>query len=168
MRLTHNNHEQVMQLFNTYMQERIERMNSRIMGEHARNPNFHWSNRIEGLEYNHYELWSTRTIDLPEGAEEAMITLAREAFTTRYGMSDARGQDGERMRLLMHSFLPDVAVNDRHAAIRQMSGIFLEETNRIFDTIRQAVPTWTPGQRVSSEILDPILNGHGGNVNITA
>ncbi|MCL2198243.1 MAG: hypothetical protein FWB80_04895 [Defluviitaleaceae bacterium] len=85
-------------------------------------------------------------------------------------MSDARGVggvDGERSRLLIHSFLPDIPVGDRWAAVGQMSGIFIGEMNRIFDAIRQAVPNWMPGQRVSAEILDPILNGHGGQFDVT-
>ena len=69
-------------------------MNSRIMGEHARNPVFGGGRTMEGLEYNHAELWSTRTIELPSGAEEAMIALASEEHARGHGRSDANGHGG--------------------------------------------------------------------------
>ncbi|MCL2225271.1 MAG: hypothetical protein FWB96_09940 [Defluviitaleaceae bacterium] len=166
MRLSQDNHEQVLELFNSYWQGRIGKMNARISSEHARNPHgYHWSNRIEGLEYNHAELWSTRTIELPEGTEEAMITFTRDLHSRMHGKMS--WQDVERRRILMHSILPQVAVQDRHAAIRQMEAIAREESSRITNAIREHVPSWMPGQRVSNEILRPILNGHGGNVDIT-
>ena len=145
MRLTSDNHEQVMQLFNTYWQGRIERMNTQIRGEHAQNPVFNANNIMEGLELgNGRYTVDTRIIALPDGAEDAMITFARDMFARGHGLSDSRGQDGERRRLLMQNILHGVPVEDR-----------------------QAVPTWTPGQRVPADILTPILNGHGGNINMT-
>jgi hypothetical protein len=49
-----------------------------------------------------------------------------------------------------------------------MQTIAREENTRLGNAVRQAVPSWTPGQRVSADVLSPILNGHGGNVNVTA
>jgi len=168
MRLTHDNHEQVMQIFNTYWQGRIERMNHQIRGEHARNPVFNANNIMEGLELgNGRYTVDTRIIALPDGAEEAMITFARDMFARGHGLSDSRGQDGERRRLLMQNILHNVPVQDRQAAVHTMDTAFLNESNRIFDAVRQAVPTWVAGQRVSSDVLNPILNGHGSNINMT-
>ena len=48
-----------------------------------------------------------------------------------------------------------------------MQTIAREENTRLGNAVRQAVPNWMPSQRVSAEILTPILNGHGGNVNAT-
>ena len=61
----------------------------------------------------------------------------------------------------------NVPVQDRQAAIHTMNTIFLDETRRIQSAVQQAVPTWVAGQRVSNDILNPILNGHGGNLNMT-
>ena len=63
--------------------------------------------------------------------------------------------------MLMHSFLRELPEQDRLAANWTMQQIRFEETERIQNAIRQAVPNWQIGQRVPDEILSPILNGAG-------
>ena len=184
MRLTGDNHDVILRLFNDHKQGRIRDMNARIRGEEGittRNPaNLRGShtpfasfddamsemnpNHIRGMDATNNPNWR-RIIDLPEGAREAMITFAREDFTRNFGGSggvSGSARSGERQTMLMHSFLREVPEQDRLAANWTMQQIRREETDRIQNAVRQALPNWQVGQRVPDEILRPILNGAGG------
>jgi len=187
MRLTSNTHEQIIQLFDPYWRGRIEGVNARIRGEaaitsrggaaltgqggvdltasfddimSARNPN-----HIRGLDTTNRQDWR-REIDLPEGVREALITFARDDFSRGFGMGDWEG--GERLTMLQHSFLRDIPEQDRLAANHTMWNIVRNESLRLQNAARQAIPNWIPGQRVPDEILTPILNHGAGSINITA
>jgi len=190
MRLTSDNHEQVLRLFSEYKQGRIRDMNARIAGEKgvtSRNSGNSIGmsaimakansgafiglsfddamskmnpNHIRGMDATNNPNWR-RIIDLPEGAREAMITFAREDFTRNFGGSHDSGRSGERQTMLMHSFLREVPEQDRLAATWTMHQIRLAESERIQNAVRQAIPNWQVGQRVPDEILRPILNGAG-------
>ena len=191
MRITDtSNHDQILRLFSENKQARIRDMNARIMGEKGvtsrnsgnsigassilakansgafiglsfddamskMNPN-----HIRGMDATDNPNWR-RIIDLPEGAREAMITFAREDFVRNFGGSHDSGRSGERQTMLMHSFLREVPEQDRLAANWTMQQIRFEETDRIQNAVRQAMPNWQIGQRVPDELLRPILNGAG-------
>ena len=186
MRLSSDNYEQILRLFNDYHQRRIRTMEERISGETAISPRANRGafappasmfglsgddafaalnpNHIRGLDVTGGR--DTRIIDLPDGAREAMITYARESFTRGFGMG--RAQDAERFTMLRHSFLREIPEQDRQAAMHTMDDIFFTESRRLQSAAREAVPNWTPGQRVPDEILIPILNHGAGSINTTA
>ena len=174
-----DNHDMIKRLFSSMKQDRIRDMNARIAGEKAISPRANIGafpvptsmfgltgddafsalnpNHIRGLDATNGR--DTRIIELPEHMIEAMITFAREDFTRGFGMGNAR--DGERFTMLRHSFLREIPEQDRQAALHTMTEAFFTEVNRIHSAVREAVPNWTAGQRVSDDILIPILNGAG-------
>jgi len=95
-----------------------------------------------------------------------MITFARDLFAREHGLMHIDNAD--RRRLLMQNILHNVPVQDRQAAVHTMNTVFLDETKRLHSAAQQAVPSWIAGQQLPADIKTPILNGHGGNVNITA
>ncbi|MCL2187283.1 MAG: DUF3879 family protein [Defluviitaleaceae bacterium] len=123
-------------------------------------------NHIRGMDATNRCFHETRRIiDLPEGAREALITFAREDFTRNFGGSRGSVDSGTRQAMLQHSFLRQVPEQDRLAASWTMQQIRGAESERIQNALREAIPNWQIGQRVPDNILRPILNGHGGNVN---
>ena len=193
MRLTNDNHESIMRLFNDYKRGRINDINARIRGESARtsmnpannalSPTQIWAkgeagvfmglsfddamslknpNHIRGMDATNRCFHETRRIiDLPEGAREAMITFAREDFTRNFGGRRDSVNSGTRQAMLQHSFLRQVPEQDRLSASWTMQQIRFEESERIQNAVRQAIPNWQIGQHVPDEILRPILNGAG-------
>jgi len=189
MRLTGQNHEAVSRLFNDYKQNRIRSMESRIGGEAAISPraNLHtlrgghtpfasWDDAMSEMNPNHIRGLVTihgqappdhRMIDLPDHMREAMITFAREDFTRNFGGSRDGVKSGERQTMLQHSFLREIPEHLRQAANWTLQQIRFEETDRIHNAVRQAMPNWQIGQRVPDEILIPILNHGAGSFDTT-
>ena len=191
-----DNHDMIKRLFSSMKQDRIRDMNARIAGEKAispRNPsnpvnmgllqskgqagllrNMSWDdqaslanpNHIRGLVVMHGQERDRRIIDLPEHMVEAIRTFAKEDFTRTFGGSRGSVGSAERQTMLMHSFLRELPEQDRLAALHTMHEIRFAESDRIQNAVRQAMPNWQPGQRVSDEILRPILNG-AGSYNVT-
>jgi len=198
MRLTADNHESIMRLFNDYKQGRIRDINARIKGERSitsmnpannvLSPSQIWAkgqagafmglswddtaslenpNHIRGLSVTHGQERDRRILDLPDHMTEAMITIAREDFARNFGGSRNSVRSAERETMLMHSFLREIPEQDRLAALWTLQQTRLAETHRIHDTVRQAMPNWTPGQRVPNEILRPIVNHGAGSFDVT-
>jgi len=184
MRLTNDNYEQVLRLFSSNNQGRINEMNTRINGERAISPSIvgdTWRpgpndtsliglsfddvssrmnpNHIRGMDATNRPDWR-QIIDLPDYMVEAMQTLAREQFARNFnGLASWR--DGERQALLQQSFLRELPEQDRLAANWTLQQINLAESMRIESAVREAIPGWQLGQRVPDEILSSILNGTG-------
>jgi len=179
-----DNHDLIRRLFSDYKQGRIRDMNARIEGETAISPraNLHtlsgghtpfasWDDAMSEMNPNHIRGLVTvqggpgpdhRMIDLPDHMREAMITFAREDFTRNFGGSRDSVNSGERQTMLQHSFLRELPEQDRQAANWTLQQIRFDESERIHNAVRQALPNWQIGQRVPDNILTPILNGAGG------
>ena len=101
-----------------------------------------------------------RIIDVPDYAREAIILFAREQFSRGFGMMD--WQDGDRLGAIERRIWSEFSVQDRASALYTLNTIWREESSRIQDAVRQAMPSWVPGQPVPNNILSPILSGEVG------
>ena len=118
-------------------------------------------NHLRGMGTMHGEQPDRRILDLPDHMVEAMRDFAREDFTRNFGGSRGSVVSSQRQTALMHSFLRELPEADRRAANFTLQSIRREETSRIQDSVREAMPNWQIGVRVPDEILRPILNGAG-------
>jgi hypothetical protein len=120
---------------------------------------------IKGLVTSSTCVPDRRIIELPAHMKEGIIALVRKHHVMGNGMSNTRmGDDAAALR---RSFVRELPVNDRLAAIWTMHQVELAEVNRIHDAIRRERPSWNPGQRVPAHILNPILHG-GGSFDVEA
>lgn len=180
-----NNAELIRQLFSTEKRERIDAMNARIGREQAL-PRFTGSshghpafrgvdkrklsldelrammdpNHIKGLIVDPFSEPNHQKIDVPDHMREAMITFTREQFSRGLGLMD--WQDGDRLAALKRSFIRNMPIQDRLNGLHTLNMISIEEGRRIESSVRQAMPSWMPGDPIPNNILAPILNGHGG------
>jgi hypothetical protein len=196
MRLNSSNYNQVLRLFNEENQQRIRDKNTRIQNEWAiswKNPaipprmtellniannggamHLSFEDQMEMMNPNFIRGLVTvhggappdrRIIDIPEGAREAIIAYTRHSFANNFfGMSSCQRD----LTMIRHSFLRQIPEQDRQAAHWTMTQVFSQEADRIVAAVRQAIPNWQNGQRVSDDILIPILNYGAGSINVTA
>ncbi|MCL1986948.1 MAG: hypothetical protein FWG64_03130 [Firmicutes bacterium] len=108
-----------------------------------------------------------REIALPEHMVQGVQDLVRFHFSQNFGGSRNSVQFGDEFGMLSRSFMREFAEQDRLNASYSVSMTWRREIDRISNAVRDAVPGWTWGQPVSSNILQSILNG-GGTVDTTA
>jgi hypothetical protein len=123
----------------------------------ARDPN-----HIKGLVTVGTDVPSGRMIDLPEHMVQGVQDLVRLQFAQILSGERLRNNHGDEIAMLQRSFLREIPVQDRRNAMFTMSQIDQAERQRIESAVREAVPGWQRGMRVSSEIIASILNGGGG------
>jgi len=124
----------------------------------ARDPN-----HIKGLGTSGNNVPPARMIDLPEHMTQGIKDMVRFQFTQNFGGAGPMSvRHGDEMGMLMRSFVREIPQQDRLNAMFTMHRIAVAEAHRIDNAVRDVVPNWSQGQRVSTEIMASVLNGGGG------
>ncbi|MCL1986947.1 MAG: hypothetical protein FWG64_03125 [Firmicutes bacterium] len=108
-----------------------------------------------------------REIALSEDMIQGVQDMVRFHFSQNFGGSRNSVKFGDEFGMLSRSFVREFAEQDRLDASFSIGMTWRREFDRITDAVRDAVPGWTWGQHVPSNILQSILNG-GGTVDTTA
>jgi len=89
-----------------------------------------------------------KIVDVSDDVRAKMIDIARKDFINNYGMSD-----GEEMNAVIRKYVLSIPENQRPSAAWTLAQINVNESQRLYNIVKEKNPSWQNGEPFDRSIL---------------